>query len=264
MTPPPPATRLAAPGPGSNGPSAVLLDMDNLIIGTSSAGTPIPAAALAQVCRGLDTIAAVRRAYANWRDPRHHPYEAVLAGCGVDLIQLPALTTAGKNAADLRLAVDAMSTLTGHPEITTYILATGDADLSPLVQRLREHGKTVIGVGARRCASPHLVAVCTDYRYWPPPTTDQSPTPPSPPPEPAPAGAQTALAAAHQLLLHALDKHPTAIPNAAAVKNWMLDLDPTFDHAALGYRRFRAFLNTCPHLTVTEHPGRDATITRRR
>lgn len=106
----------------------------------------VPHAALDQLC-GERGNAAVRRAYADWARPTFGKYQEDLALNGVDLIQVTRFGAVQKNAADIRMAVDAMETLITHPEITVHILVAGDGDYSPLVQRLREFGKVVIGVG---------------------------------------------------------------------------------------------------------------------
>lgn len=98
--------------------------------------------------------------------PQFAPYQEALALNGIDLIQVKRFGSQQKNAADIRMAVDAMEALITHPEISTYILVAGDGDYSPLVQRLREYGKTVIGVGTEASASPRFVAVCSEYKYW--------------------------------------------------------------------------------------------------
>ena len=85
---------------------------------------------------------------------------------GVDLIQVARVGIQNKNAADIRMAVDAMETLIVHPEVSVFVLVSGDGDYSPLVQRLREFGKWVVGVGTEANASRKLVSVCSEYKYW--------------------------------------------------------------------------------------------------
>lgn len=84
----------------------------------------------------------------------------------IDLIHIPRLIkSAHKNAADIRLAVDAMETLMTHPEVGAFIPVADDSDYTPLVGRLREYGKHIIGVGTQANASPHLVQACSEYKY---------------------------------------------------------------------------------------------------
>jgi hypothetical protein len=277
MTPPPnacpsPWTTCATPGVGQilgqGEAAAMFLDLENIVSGAGTGdGSCLDETALAGLCRGLGTPNRVRRAYANWSDHRLHRYEPVLARNGVDLIQCGSLTRAAKNAADIRLVVDAMHILHTYPGIDTYVLATGDSDFSPLVNHLRERGKIVIGVGARTTASPHLAGLCTTYLYWP---TPAPPTAPEPPHDPAPSlplpsvprPAPTALSQrqAHRLLIRVLRQRPDDDPTGAVVNSAMRQIDPTFHHTALGFARFRDFLASCPRVSITTHPGTDLTV----
>ncbi len=149
---------------------AVFFDFENLAIGArrdmpSLGQEAVSAPALKLLCQQRGS-ATIRRAYADWGQPQFAPYQEALALNGIDLIQVKRFGAQQKNAADIRMAVDAMEALITHPEISTYILVAGDGDYSPLVQRLREYGKTVIGVGTEASASPRLVAVCSEYNYW--------------------------------------------------------------------------------------------------
>lgn len=145
---------------------AVFFDFENLAIGArrdmpSLGQEAVSAPALKLLCQQRGS-ATIRRAYADWGQPQFAPYQEALALNGIDLIQVKRFGVQQKNAADIRMAVDAMEALITHPEISTYILVAGDGDYSPLVQRLREYGKTVIGVGTEASASPRLVAVCSE------------------------------------------------------------------------------------------------------
>lgn len=92
---------------------------------------------------------------ADWADVRFSRHQAALRDNNIDLIHIPRLINgAHKNAADIRLAVDAMETLMTHPEVGVFILVAGDSDDTPLVGRLREYGKHIIGVGTQAHASP--------------------------------------------------------------------------------------------------------------
>ncbi|MGO1053052.1 NYN domain-containing protein [Crossiella sp. CA198] len=249
----------------TDGAVAVFLDFENLVLGAGvGAGgpgpEPIPDTALRWLCRGFGN-ASIRRAYADWRDVRFGRYEKALATNGVDLVQMGRFTPGShKNAADIRLAVDAMETLITHPEIGVFILITGDSDFTPLVQRLREFGKHVVGVGTETSASSRLVSVCSQYKFWPtlvrqadPVGTSGAATTPSAP-------AVFDLAAAHALLVRAIEQVPADTPTAAAVKLRMRSLDPAFDEANYGYRRFRDFLDACPLVAVAGRSGSDITL----
>src|SRR4029077_9414631 len=102
----------------------------------------------------------------DWANPLFGSHQEDLAMNGVDLIQVARVGIQNKNAADIRMAVDAMETLIVHPEVSVFILVSGDGDYSPLVQRLREFGKWVVGVGTEANASRKLLSVCSEYKSW--------------------------------------------------------------------------------------------------
>lgn len=140
---------------------SVFIDFENLVIGaaTSLPGqtNPVPYVAPLLVCREYGNP-SIRRAYADYAKPPFGKYQNDLAPNGVGLIQMACFGIQQKNAADIRMAVGAMETLTTHPDVDTYLLV-GDGDYSPLVRRLREFGKHVVGVGTEASASPRLVSV---------------------------------------------------------------------------------------------------------
>lgn len=234
---------------------AVFIDFENLAIGAEDdlpgmGRRAVPYRALDHLCQGRGT-ATVRRAYADWAKPRFGKYQEDLGLNGVDLIQVARFGGAQKNAADIRMAVDAMETLISHPDIAEYILVAGDGDYSPLVQRLREFGKAVVGVGTQATASARLVSVCTEYKYWGTLVADVDPTATT---------ATTAVAAAFDihdavdLLVRAMTLlgETSVSPDdegwlfAGEVKNIMLRLDPSFDQSNYRVRNFSAFLEISP------------------
>jgi NYN domain/OST-HTH/LOTUS domain len=228
---------------------AVFIDFENLVIGAERAmpdvgRRAVPYAALDQLC-GERGNAAVRRAYADWARPTFGKYQEDLALNGVDLIQVTRFGAVQKNAADIRMAVDAMETLITHPEITVYILVAGDGDYSPLVQRLREFGKVVIGVGTEASASRRLVSVCTEYKFW---GTLVAEVDPSLRPVVA---AEFDIADAAALLLTALDSMAdTADADgwcfAGTLKTRIRQLDASFDNNNYGAKTFSQFLSLPP------------------
>lgn len=247
----------------TDGAVAVFLDFENLVLGVGAGvahGEPIPDAALRWLCRGFGN-ASIRRAYADWRDSRFGRYETALATNGVDLVQMGRFTPGShKNAADIRLAVDAMETLITHPEVGVFILVTGDSDFTPLVQRLREFGKHVVGVGTETSAGSRLVSVCSQYKFWPTLVRQADPAATSSTTAAVNTSMVFDLAAAHALLVRAIEAIPAVTPTAAAVKIRMCSLDPAFDEANYGYQRFREFLEACPLVRVAGRSGSDITL----
>uniref|UniRef100_UPI003F490A85 NYN domain-containing protein n=1 Tax=Amycolatopsis sp. CA-096443 TaxID=3239919 RepID=UPI003F490A85 len=239
---------------------ALLIDFENVVLGAAATlperEEPVPARALTWLCRAYGPT-TIRRAYADWADPRFGRYQHVLERNGVDLVQL-GHGPSRKNGADIRMTVDAMETLIVHPSVDAFVLASGDSDFSPLVSKLREFGKHVIGVGAETSASAQLVSVCSEYKLWgsivartdPQPHTD------------VPAGQPGyRLADAEELLVTAMGQAASAVLTASAVKSKMVTLDPAFDEANYGCASFREFLARLGHrVRIVGRRGGDITL----
>src|SRR5450432_738513 len=148
------------PAPFHTAPNAALLiDFDNVTMGIrSELGHELRSLLGSSIIKGK---VAVQRAYADWR--RYPQYIVLLAESSIDMIFAPAYGSSKKNATDIRLAVDAMELVFTRPEIGTYILLSGDSDFASLVNKLKEYGKYVIGVGIRASSSDLLVMNCDEY-----------------------------------------------------------------------------------------------------
>jgi uncharacterized LabA/DUF88 family protein len=243
---------------------ALLVDFENLVLGAIASlpgrAEPVPADALTWLCRAYGST-TIRRAYADWADPRFGRYQPALERNGIDLVQI-GHGPSRKNGVDIRMTVDAMETLIIHPAVEAFVLVSGDSDFSALVAKLREHGKHVIGVGAETAASARLVSVCSEYKLFgsivarlDPPATPGQTTEPAPEPE-------FRLADAEALLVTAMEQLTAATPTASAVKSKMVALDPTFDPLNYdGCRSFRDFLAQLAHRVRTAgRSGHDITL----
>jgi len=237
---------------------AVFVDFENLVIGAvkelPNQENSAPYEALTRLCRGYGT-AAVRRAYADWANPLFGGHQEDLAMNGVDLIQVARIGIQNKNAADIRMAVDAMETLIVHPEVSVFVVVSGDGDYSPLVQRLREFGKWVVGVGTEANASRKLVSVCSEYKYWGTLVAEVEPAA-----RPT-VDAAFDIASAESLLVRAFEESSADTMTAGGLKSKMLALDPAFDEHNYGSRNFRAFLASLPNrVQVVVTDGPDITV----
>ena len=244
--------------PDGSAQVAVFVDFENLVLGAvkelPEQANPAPYEALTRLCRGYGN-ASVRRAYADWANTLFGSHQDDLAMNGVDLIQVARVGIQNKNAADIRMAVDAMETLIVHPEISVFVLVSGDGDYSPLVQRLREFGKWVVGVGTEANASRKLVSVCSEYKYWGTLVAEVEP-------EVRPAvNAAFDIATAEQLLVRAFEESNAETMTAGGLKSKMLALDAAFDEHNYGCRSFRAFLAMLPkRVQIVEAGGPDVTV----
>jgi uncharacterized LabA/DUF88 family protein len=233
---------------------AVFIDLENLALGAGEdlpgEADPIPYKALELLCRDYGNT-TIRRAYADWSKPEFSRYQNSLAQNGITLIQVTRFGAQQKNAADILMAVDAMEVLITHPGVGTFLLVAGDGDYSPLVQRLREWGKRVVGVGTRASASSRLVAVCSEYKYWGTIVAEVNPA------VRAEVGANFDIADARRLVRAAMEEAPGDSATGSWLKSKMLALDPAFDERNYGSRSFRVLLSKLPDV-VEVRKGRSS------
>src|SRR5512136_1921402 len=106
----------------------------------------------------------VKKAYADWGD--YAEYKKPLHEAAIELIEIPKRAMAGKNSADIRLCVDALDLCYSKEHIDTFVIVSGDSDFSPLVSKLKENGKRVIGLGIKDSSSNLLVDNCDEFIYY--------------------------------------------------------------------------------------------------
>lgn len=147
----------------------------------------------------------------------------------------------GKNSADIQIVVDVMEYLARIPDLEWVVLATGDADFSPLFRRLRELGKSVVGVGPRSALSEAVKKSCNRFIYIDEESTSDS----------ASASLKTTQLRedALDLLERVLDKFPDGV-SLSTLKNEMLELDSAFDEQNLGFAGFMKFLQSAPEIVT--------------
>jgi len=179
---------------------------------------------------------AIMRAYGDWS--RFSRYREDLMNNAVDLIQIFSIR-AGKNRADIRMALDALETAIQRTQIDTFVIVSGDSDFGPLMTKLREYGKYTLGIGPREVTHPLLVRACDEFVYLEMAlgelVGDDGLVEPS----------RTELETARQLLLKALRIHTqrNELPVLAAkLKQTMLLLDNTFTEASVGHTQFKNWL----------------------
>jgi len=105
-----------------------------------------------------------KRAYANWE--RYSKYRRSFHDASIELFDIPKKAYSGKNAADIQMVVDAMELCYSKDHIDMFVLASGDSDFSPLVSKLRENDKYVVGFGVKNSVSPLLVSNCDEFIYY--------------------------------------------------------------------------------------------------
>src|SRR5688500_14592676 len=106
----------------------------------------------------------VKKAYCNWE--RYADYKRPMHEAAFELIEIPHVRQSGKNSADIRMVVDALDLCYTKEHVDTFVIISGDSDFSPLVSKLRENAKTVIGVGVKNSSSDLLIANCDEFIYY--------------------------------------------------------------------------------------------------
>jgi uncharacterized protein (TIGR00288 family) len=106
----------------------------------------------------------VKKAYCDW--DRYKEFKAGMHQAGFELIEIPHVKQSGKNSADIRMVVDALDLCYTKPHVETFVIISGDSDFSPLVAKLRENDKGVIGLGVKNSTSDLLMASCDEFIYY--------------------------------------------------------------------------------------------------
>ena len=106
----------------------------------------------------------VKKAYCDWE--RYKGFKATMHEANFELIEIPHVRQSGKNSADIRLVVDALDLCYTKSHVNTFVIISGDSDFSPLVSKLRENNKQVIGVGVKQSTSDLLIANCDEFIFY--------------------------------------------------------------------------------------------------
>src|SRR5271165_3240481 len=106
----------------------------------------------------------VKKAYCDW--DRYKEFKADMHQASFELIEIPHVRQSGKNSADIRMVVDALDLCYTKAHVDTFVIISGDSDFSPLVSKLRENNKHVIGVGVKDSTSDLLIANCDEFIFY--------------------------------------------------------------------------------------------------
>jgi uncharacterized protein (TIGR00288 family) len=256
---------------------ALFLDYENLALGAREhlGGMVFDLRPIADALAERGRV-VVRRAYADWsyfdEDRR------MLTRSHVELIEMPQRMGASrKNAADIKMAVDAVELAFEREYISTFVICTGDSDFTPLVHKLRELNKRVIGVGVEKSTSALLPPACDEFLYYdrlegvdtPPargrrgrPARLPSPEPQQvepvePEPEHQPAGEEPGhdvdtLAVLVAQTVAGLQGSSSGTVTASTLKRTLLRKDPTFSESDYGFRTFGELLRHLAERNVIE------------
>lgn len=179
----------------------------------------------------------VKRAYADWA--RYADQKRSLHEAAIELIEIPKRSRVGKNSADIRLCVDAMDLSYSKEHIDTFVIMSGDSDFSPLVSKLKENGKHVIGISLKDSASSLLVSNCDEFIFY-----EDLELPHGTPPEVS-MDIPEEKRAAFRLLIDsvvALMRENKEILYSSMIKDTMKRKEPSFSESGHGYRTFSDLL----------------------
>jgi uncharacterized protein (TIGR00288 family) len=230
--------------PDENGHTlAVFVDFENIALGFKGEGGKGRKSGKFDIDLVIERLVekgkiVVKKAYADWT--RYADYKHALHEAGLELIEIPKRQMAGKNSADIRLVVDALDLSWAKEHIDTFVIVSGDSDFSPLVSKLKENGKRVIGMSLQESASNLLIGNCDEFIYY-----EELENPVGIPPKLA-ASIPKQRKDTFQLLVDsivALVRENKEILWSSMVKETMKRKKPSFSESSVGYRTFSEMLD---------------------
>ncbi len=234
---------------------AVFIDLENLAMGFQN-----PRKTKFDIEKVLERLVEkgkliVKKSYADWS--RFPAYTAPFHEAAIELIEIPKRAQTGKNSADIRLVVDAMDLAWSKPHVDTFVIVSGDSDFSPLVSKLKENGKHVIGLGMKGSTSELLRDNCDEFIYYEDlerqeETEQQLATdlnaylPPNLPEK------QRELFSLLIEACNALRRENHEVLYASMIKDTMKRKKPSFDESYYGYRSFTHVLEEADNLALAD------------
>ncbi|MEZ0277492.1 MAG: NYN domain-containing protein [Roseimicrobium sp.] len=148
----------------TNATMAVYLDLENIVIGIQDARYP-----KFDIQKVLERLLlkghiVTKKAYCDWE--RYKEFKRALHETAFEMIEVPHLRQSGKNSADIRMVVDALDLCYTKGHVDTFVILSGDSDFSPLVSKLRENAKKVIGMGVKNSTSNLFITNCDEFIYY--------------------------------------------------------------------------------------------------
>lgn len=232
---------------------AVFLDLENIALGARDAHYP-----LFEINKVIERLLlkghiVVKKAYCDF--DRYKTFKKDLHEAAFEMIEIPHLRQSGKNSADIRMVVDALDLCYTKAHVDTFVIISGDSDFSPLVSKLRENAKTVIGVGVKNSTSDLFLNNCDDFIYY---DDLVRPAPPKGRRRPAPSSGPSARPAEQSNRGPALEKAFDLLEDTlddlaeergendhiwgSMIKQAIKRRNPGFNERAYGFRSFNDLL----------------------
>src|SRR5437879_12555836 len=143
---------------------ALVLDFENIALGVRDANYEKFDIGKVLERLLLKGSIVVKKAYCDW--DRYKTFKAPMHEASFELIEIPHVRQSGKNSADIRMVVDALDLCYTKAHVDTFVVISGDSDFSPLVSKLRENNKVVIGGGVKNSTSDLLIAHCDEFIFY--------------------------------------------------------------------------------------------------
>ena len=233
---------------------AVYFDLENIVIGTREADYP-----KFDIQKVLERLLlkghiVVKKAYCDW--DRYKEFKRPLHEASFELIEIPHVRQSGKNSADIRMVVDALDLCYTKQHVDTFVILSGDSDFSPLVSKLRENAKTVIGMGVKNSSSDLFINNCDEFIYYDDLVRKEASkarskkqakpgseaTPEKAAAEPKKLDPSEALERLKEVVEALAEERGDAPINNSMVKEALKRRDPSFNERAFGFKLFGAML----------------------
>jgi uncharacterized protein (TIGR00288 family) len=229
---------------------AVFIDFENLALGMERdrSGRPKKRSEVFDMNRVLARLVEkgrvmVKVAYADWG--RFAEYREAMHDAGIQMREIPERGKTGKNHADIQLCVDAMDMCWSKEHIDTFVIVSGDSDFTPLVSKLKENGKNVIGLGMKDSTSDLLASSCDEFIYYE--DIGRSSATPTVDWDAIPKQKLPALKLLSETV-EALVRENKDVMYSSLVKDTMKRKKPSFSESAYGYRSFSQLLEDAQSL----------------
>lgn len=230
---------------------AIFIDLENLALGFESQKKP-----RFDIHKVLERLVEkgkiiVKKAYCDWS--RYQAYTVPFHEAAIELIEIPRRSQTGKNSADIRLVVDAMDLAWSKSHIDTFVIVSGDSDFSPLVSKLKENDKHVIGLGMKGSTSELLRDNCDEFIYYE--DLERIEKDDREAVEQLDSSIPVKKREVFALLIeacNALTRENSDVLYASLIKETMRRKKPSFDEGYYGYRSFTHLLEDADNAAIVD------------
>jgi len=197
----------------------------------------------------------INKAYADWSS--FYKYSPSLQEFSIDLVQLFPRGRHGKNGSDIRMSIDVIEDLSLHQHLDTIVVIGGDSDYIAIAQKVRQRGKTIIGIGVKETTNQYWVKSCNEFKFYSGILVRSSESLELEDSEYDEEEAKDLLVRAIRKIMA---KNGSEHAMKSALKSMMMRLDPAFDEANYGYKKFGDFLSACQDVIEIHPDGKDQLI----